>query len=230
MTETERRLKAQLDANAAAIARMQRQQQQVRQPDPYEEPEYYDAPPAGADAYGEPDNVDRDRLIMQAITQKATQDAVKQVRQINQVTEQQGKVIQGRMKRLVKDFPALADEQSDLVQRAKSTYARIARENPALAKDLKYELAVREAAAYLGARPTSVAAEDADWTMGPGNNPALSNRPTKSRLNAAIVANARLMGINVDPKTVEGKRNLAELNNYSTRFNADVDESHVRYR
>jgi hypothetical protein len=74
MTEAERRLKAQLDSNTAAIARMQRQAQ-VRQPDPYEEaPALYEGP--GDDGYG---GIDQDQLIMQAITQKATADAVKAV-------------------------------------------------------------------------------------------------------------------------------------------------------
>lgn len=230
MTETERRLKAQLDSNSAAIARMQRTNMRTPapQPDPYEQ-EYYDAPPGG-DAYGEPDQVDRDALIMQAITQKATQDAVKNINQINSINAANKGRVDGRMKRLVRDFPALADETSELVGRAKATYARIARENPTLPKDTKYELAVREAAAYLGARPTSVAPEDSDWTMASGNNPALPSRNTKSRLTPAIIANARFMGINVDPKTADGRKNLQELSVYSARFNADQDESHVRYR
>jgi hypothetical protein len=38
------------------------------------------------------------------------------------------------------------------------------------------------------------------------------------------------MGINVDPKTKEGQANLAELSEYSHRFNADQDESQFRYK
>src|SRR5687768_9677379 len=165
MNESERRLKAQIDANSVAIARMQRMQQANRQPDPYyEEPIAYDAPPQ--DPYGEP--VNQDALIMQAITQKATQDAVKQVNSMNKIKSDHKSLVTSRMKRLVRDFPALSEEGSELVNKSRQVYARIARENPMLPRDTKYELAVREAAAYIGARPTSVAPEHADWTMGPG--------------------------------------------------------------
>lgn len=228
MTEAERRLKAQLDANSAAIARMQRQVQAPAQPDPYQEEEVYDAPPNG-DPYGQP-NIDQDQLIMQAIAQKATQDAVKQITQNESLTKDYQKRVKGRMARLVEDFPALSEEGSELVSKSRQVYARIARENPTLDQATRYELAVREAAAAIGARPTSTPPEDADWTMGPGANPALPSKTSRSRLTPYIVANARLMGINVDPKTADGKRNLKELSEYSARFNADVDESSSRYK
>jgi hypothetical protein len=134
------------------------------------------------------------------------------------------------MERLVADFPALAEENSDLVGKSRQVYARIARENPTLDQATRYELAVREAAAAIGARPTSTPPEDADWTMGPGSNPALPSRSSRSRLTPHIVANARFMGINVDAKTKDGQRNLKELSEYSARFNADVDESASKYR
>lgn len=225
MTEAERRLKQQLDANTAAIARMQRQTR-APQPDPYD-----DVPPAmyegGNDGYG---GIDQDQLIMQAITQKATQDAVKAVNQQNNFAQDSKKRVKTRMERLVADFPALAEENSDLVAKSRQVYARIARENPTLDQATRYELAVREAAAAIGARPTSTPPEDADWTMGPGSNPALPSRSSRSRLTPHIVANARLMGINVDPKTKDGQRNLKELSEYSARFNADADESASKYR
>ncbi len=229
MTETERRLKAQLDSNSAAIARMQRTTQRpavAPQPDPYFQEPIYDTP------VGDPydSGPDTDALMMQAITQKVTNDAVAAVRANDAATQDQQKRVKGRMTRLVQDFPALSEESSELVNKSRQVYARIARENPALDQATRYELAVREAAAHLGARPTSTAPEDADWTMGPGANPALPSKSSRSRLTPHIVANARLMGINVDPKTVDGKRNLKELSDYSGRFNADVDESHAKYR
>ena len=49
-------------------------------------------------------------------------------------------------------------------------------------------------------------------------------------IKTKIIQNAMALGINVDAKTPEGKKNLAELDEYSGRFNADADENHFRYK
>jgi len=228
------RLKAQLDANSAAIARLQMQNQRAQaqnmQYDDYD-PYYYDEPAPIYNHDSDYGDVDPNKLILQAITSQATKEAVKNVKRHIRTEESEKAGITNRMKRLVKDFPALTDESSELVGRARRVYQRIANENPGLDESTRYELAVREAASAIGARPlTGSALDNVDWVMSSQHNPAISTKPSKSRLTPAILANAKLMKINIDPKTTEGKRNLRELSEYSARFNADVDESHVKYR
>lgn len=232
MTDAERRLKAQLDANTAAIQQMQRQGPPDYGPDPYygAPPEAYGPPPPG-DPYGSP--VDPNKIILQAITNQASAMAAKHVEDKYTRAKGQEDAIKTRMKRLVSDFPALSEEGSELVVKAREVYSRIAQENPGLDEATRYELCVREAATLIGARPTSVAPEDdSAWTMGSSSrkNPALPSKSTKSRLTPNILNNARAMGINVDPKTREGQQNLKELSEYSARFNADQDETAFRYR
>lgn len=236
MTEAEKRLKAQLDANTAAIQQMKMQMTPPPM-DPGYDP-YYAGPPMGygppppMDEYGSP--VDPNKIILQAITNQASAQASKFVEEKHTKQKAAEDNIKSRMKRLVSDFPALSEEGSDLVTKAREVYGRISQENPGLDEATKYELCVREAATLIGARPTSIAPEDdSAWTMGSStrHNPALpTGKAGKSRLTPAILANARLMGINVDPKTKDGQKNLKELSEYSSRFNADQDESSYRYR
>lgn len=236
MTEAEKRLKAQLDANTAAIQQMQRQAPpQQYAPEPGYDP-YYSEPPMGygpppGDPYGAP--VDPNKIIMQAITNQASAMAAKHVEDKYVRAKGQEENIKSRMKRLVSDFPALSEEGSDLVNKSREVYSRITQENPGLDEATKYELSVREAATLIGARPATIAPEDdSAWTMGSSTvrNPALPSKSTKSRLTPNIINNARAMGINVDPKTREGQQNLKELSEYSARFNADQDETAFRYR
>lgn len=232
MTEAERQLKRQLDQNTAALARMQMQQQHQnsRQPAPpqYEEPYFEDGGPWQGDPYGPP--VDTDALIMQAITKQAATDAAKQVGEASARVTNKENNVKKRMDRLVSMYPALSEDGSEMVQRARQIYSRIAQENPQLDEATRYELAAHEAATSIGARPVNMPAEFQDWTMGPSSNPALPSKGAKSRLTPEILANARLMGINVDPKTPQGQKNLKELSGYSARFNADQDETSVKYR
>jgi len=189
----------------------------------------YGPPPA--DPYGAP--VDPNKIIMQAITNQASAMAAKHVEDKYVRAKGQEENIKARMKRLVSDFPALSEEGSDLVNKSREVYSRIAQENPGLDEATRYELSVREAATLIGARPATIAPEDdSAWTMGSSTarNPALPSKSTKSRLTPGIIANAKLMGINVDPKTREGQQNLRELSDYSARFNADQDETAFRYR
>lgn len=246
MSEDLRRLRAQQEANSAAIARMQMmmqaqnarqthsdddededapqqwqqpQPQQYQQPQPQPQPQYQ--------------QVDPNQLVLQAITNQAAQNATRQVEQNLTANASVESKIKARMQRLVADYPALTQEDSELVVKSREVYARIAHENPTLDEATRYELAVREAAPLVGARPIGASVEDyaaSDFVMPVGRNPALPSRPTKSRLTPNIIANAKVMGINVDPNSVEGKRNLAELSEYSARFNADQDETQYRYR
>jgi hypothetical protein len=238
--EEAKRLRLQQEANSAAIARMQMQlqaqgathrtQREDVEDEPQPQPNGNPQAGAGAPQYQQ---VDPNIAMLNAITNAAAQRATQQVQQNLNANDSVTQKVKTRMQRLVADYPALAQEDSDLVVRSRESYARIAHENPGLDEATRYELAVREAASLIGARPVNAPVEDfatGDFVMPAGRNPALPTRATKSRLTDKIIANARLMGINVDPQTKEGKQNLAELSEYSARFNADVDESQYRYR
>lgn len=225
-----RRMKAQQDNLAAQLHRtqLQLQAQQARKApdDEFEEeeegtytPNYIQAQP--------------DEAIVNSIAQKAAQQAAYNVQQNLNAQNQVQENVKTRMKRLVDEYPAIQDENSQLTVRARDAYARITTENPTLDEASKYELAVREAASRLGARPVNAPVEDyaMDYTMPTGRSAASSSpRASKNRLTENIVKNAMAMGINVDPNSAEGKKNLAELNEYSARFNADADEQAFKYR
>lgn len=253
MTEAEqKRLKLQQEANSAAIARMQMQLQSQgarRAPQGFSQEDLDDdegtqtqhrQPPQQQQHQTPPQQqyqqVDPNQLILQAITNQATQAATAAVQQNLSASAQLEDRVKNRMKRLVDDYPALRQEDSQLVIRSRDAYARIANENPGLDEATRYELAVREAASSLGARPLNAPVEDyaaQDFVMPVGShNPSLPSRGVsgKNRLTPNIIANAKLMGIPVDPATPEGKKNLAELNEYSARFNADQDETQYRYK
>lgn len=237
MNEMEKKLKAQLDANTAALAKLQMQQQyQQRSQQAYEDqyggPEQFAGEPYAPEQQGY-GGADPNALLMQAITEEAAKRASAAVSHSATLAEHQKQGVKTRMERLVRDFPALAEEGSALVTKSREVYGRIAKENPGLDEATRYELAVREAASVIGARPTTISPEDdVAWTMGSGTtNPALPSKSGgKSRLNSNIIKNAAMLGINVDPKTKEGQQNLKELSEYSGRFNADQDESHFKYR
>ncbi len=241
MSDEVRRLKQQQEANSAAIARMQMmmQAQNAQRPvaDDDEEldpnPQQFQQPVQQQQQQPQYQNVDPNQLVLQAITNQAARAAATQVRQDMTATADVEGKIKSRMTRLVADYPALTQEDSELVIKSRTIYSRIAAENPALDEATRYELAVREAASHLGARPVNAPVEDyaaGDFVMPAGRNFAVPTRSTKSRLTQNIIRNAQAMNINVDPNTVEGKKNLAELSEYSARFNADQDESQYRYK
>jgi len=213
------------------------QMQMQARPDPYQEPVYEDddggsTPMAGAptgDDYG--NQVDPNQLILQAITAQAARQAAQVVNKGQKIEKNFEDGVKRRMERLVKDFPSLAEEGSELVNRARTIYSRIAVENPGIDEPTKYELAVREAASVIGARPVTLPAEDPSWTMpSGGTNPALPSKSSRSRLTPEIVTFAKVMGIDVDPRSKLGQQNLKELSENSARFNADQDESAFKYR
>lgn len=243
MTDNEKKLKAQLDAMTAMQSRTQMQlaainhrmqQQPQQQHNDIIEDEVFDSTnyfPQQQQQVPQQQQLTPNQLIMQGITQNAAAQAANMVYNHQQQTQAYTDSVKERMERLVGDYPALTDEGSDLVNKARSIYQRVERENPGLDNATKYELAVREAASNLGARPVTLAPEDAGWTMGnQNNNPSMPSKKSKSRLTPEILANAKLMGIDVDPKSQAGQKNLAELSEYSARFNADQNESHVKYR
>lgn len=235
----EKQMKAQMDAMMAAQSRTQLQlhqlNQRLQQPgyQPGYQPQEQIIEDDGTDqnVYYQQPQVDPNQLMMQAVTQKAAYDAAQMVAHQQQVQGRYTQTVTDRMDRLVTDYPALTDENSTLVQRARMIYQRVSGENPGLDEATKYELSVREAASALGARPVTLPAEeDAGWTMGQQHNPSLPSKQTRSRLTPAIITNAKLFGLDVDPKSRVGQANLKELSEYSARFNADRDESHVKYR
>lgn len=243
MSDELRRLKAQQEANSAAIARMNMQlqaqnarrgsQEDDEEDDLPPQQQHQQAPQQQQQQAPQYQQADPNALILQAITNQAANIATQKVQQNLTATGDVESKIKGRMQRLVADYPALQDEGSELVVKSREIYARIAHENPSLDEATRYELAAREAASILGARPVNAPVEDyaaSDYVMPVGRNPAVSTRSNKSRLTPNIIANARLMGINVDPSTPDGKKNLAELSEYSGRFNADADETMYRYK
>ena len=175
------------------------------------------------------------QAAIEAITDKAAQTATLNVLQEQGVRGAYNENVKNRMERLMNDYPALSDDDAPLTTEAKKVYARVSKENPGLDEPTRYEIAIREAASRVGAVPVSVASrvsEDDGWTMGGGRpNPAVTGKKRKAnRLTPAIVMNAKLMGVDVDPKTEQGKKNLLELNENSARFNADRDDSSIRYK
>lgn len=226
-----RRVKQQQEANAIRLQRLEMQlnAQNARREPVEEEPQYHQPQ--------EPqyNQVDQNQMLLDQITQRAAHDASQRV--IDQVSAHQTaeKAVKTRMDRLIADYPAVQQEDSALVIKARDIYQRINTENPGLDAASKYELAIREAASAIGARPVSKSfdAFSEDFTMpsNSGYNPAKGNAKSgRSRLTTNIVKNAMALGINVDAKTPEGKKNLAELDEYSERFNADADEAHFRYK
>lgn len=234
MSDELRRLKAQQDAQSAKLHQMQMQmqaQQARRQPDE-EEIEYIEeTPDPRIPNYV---HVNQQEAMVEAIAQRAAQTAAQQVQQNIQATQNVQESIKTRMNRLVSDYPAIQDENSPLTVKARDAYARISQENSTLDEATKYELAVREAASLLGARPVNAPLEDiaGDFLMGTNKNYSVSQTPKAkhSRLTQNILKNAMALGVNVDASTPEGKKNLAELNEYSARFNADQDEQQFRYK
>ncbi|UOF79092.1 hypothetical protein [Caudoviricetes sp.] len=225
----DKKLKAQLDQITAAQSRTQLQLQALNhklQQQPQQQQQFqYQQPP-------QQEIIEDDYVPAAVDASQVAHQAAQQAASMMYNYQQHNDKVRERMERLVGDFPALTDEGSELVNKARGIYKRVTAENPSLDDATKYELAVREAASYLGARPVTIAPEDAGWTMGNQNNgnPSLPSKNSRSRLTTAIIQNAQLMGINVDPKSKQGQLNLSELSEYSARFNADRDETHVKYK
>lgn len=227
------RLKAQQEAQAAQIQKlnMQIQANNARR-EPEHEEQYI--PPSQKQQQPQYEQVNHKAMldqIVQSVSQKASENVTQQM--MNQDTYKAQ--VEARYKRLSERYPAVREDDSKLTIKARDVYARVRQENPNLDEVTAYELAVTEAANYVGARPLDadvIEMASQDYTMPSGHNPAMgrSGRSGKSRLTQEILSNAKIMGINIDPGTAEGKKNLSELEEYTARFNADVDESHLRFR
>lgn len=231
-----RRMRALQEAQAAQIQRMnlELQAQKARHEDVEEEFEHVEQPQHQQyQQHQQYNQVNHDQMIMNQLANVAAEKAAQKVQQ-NLTSHQNVKdSITKRMERLVAEYPAIQEEDSLLTTKAREVYARITAENPTINEADKYELAVREAASRIGARPVNTEFDvNQDFTMPSNSNPArASARSGKlNRLNDNIIKNAMALGVNVDPKTKEGQENLKELNEYSARFNADQDETAYRYR
>lgn len=240
MSDELKRIKLQQEATAAQLQRLQMQvQAQHARRDDVEEEEEDPGFRSGthvqqqqAPQQQQYQQADPNQAMFEAITSTAANLAAQRVQQNIANNSDLETKIKARMQRLVAEYPALQQDDSQLVVKARETYTRIAQENPGLDEATRYELAVREAATRIGAVPVNAPVEDftGDFVMPTGRNPAQATRSTKSRLTKNILANAQLMGINVDPNNADGKKNLAELSEYSARFNADQDETMYRYK
>ena len=205
---------------------------------PQGEGEFYRAPaPQAQPQPRQPqyNEVEPEEELIQNIALHAANEATRRVQENMNAINGAGEQVKKRMQRLVEKYPALQDENSQFVQTARDEYKRIAEENPGLDEATRYELSVESTASLLGARPVNKQFDPftlgEDFTLPPANNPARgSGRSGKTRLTPNIIANAKIMGINVDPKTKDGQANLKELDEYSARFNADVDETQYKYR
>lgn len=228
------RLRRQQEANAIEIQRMKMRQnsEQARRQSPEEEVIEEQVDPR----YIQQQQPQYNTVTPEQIAIHAANLAAERVQKNISAYTEAGDKVKMRMNRLIQEYPALQDENSQMVIRARDEYQRIAAENPSLDEATRYELSVKSAASALGAVPVNASAEHyamQDFVM-PSNsdqNPSRGNsRGGKSRLTQNIIANAKIMGINVDPRTPEGKQNLKELDEYSARFNADADESMYKYR
>lgn len=235
--DTIRKLQAQQEAQAMELQRMkmqqarQNQQPYTPQPDPQEyvhetvinEPEY--------------NMVDQQQAMIEAITNRVTQQVTNNV----QAHQNAIKGVDNRMERLIKKYPGIQDDDHPITKQARDEYARISRENPGLIstdKGAAYELAVETAAATLGVRPANQEYNPMqDYTLSAGGSQNLQRRTSKSGnfLTPKILANFEVFAKNhpdfsIDPSTPQGKKNLEELNEYSERFRANQDESHLKYK
>jgi hypothetical protein len=221
------RTNVQLQKHQQEIQRLNARRPEPAKPEFYREPEQQHAP---QNQYNE---VDPDKELIENIATYAANVATQKVQSNMQSFQDAGAQVKQRMQRLVEKYPALGDEGSKLVIRARDEYQRIATENPSLDEATRYELSVESAASHLGARPVNIPFDpNQDFVMPSSHNPARSDRRSsgKSRLTPNIIANAKIMGINVDPNTKDGQQNLKELDEYSARYNADVDESQYKYK
>lgn len=230
------RLKMQQDANAIAIQRMQNQLKaqgaQPRQRQDEIDPNELPDPTQQRQQQQQPQyqQVDPNAAIVNHIINEAGKHVAQNF--ANQtLTHSQ---IQSRMGELMEKYPALRQDDHPLTIRSRDEYAQITKKNPQLDQATAYELAAANAASFLGLRPHNQSMDEVmqyDYTM--GANPSFSSAPqrkSKTRLTKPIVQFADIMGIHVDPRTPEGKKNLAELNEYTERFKADRDESEYRYK
>lgn len=230
-----KRLRAQQEAQAMRIQKMemekQRQQYQSAPPE-YEPPQnqYYEEEPP------QYNQVDQQQILIDQLTSRITNNVLSTV-QAHQGVQ---KTVDDRMQRLMDKYPAIREDDSVLTKVARDEVARISRENPSLSNDKAtlYELAVETAAAKLGARPVNMQFDpNQDYTVSSsGVNPAQPSRKSgHNYLTPKILANFEVLAknhpdFNLDPKTPQGQKNLAELNEYSERFRANVDESHLRFK
>lgn len=217
---------AQADANAMRLQRleMQMKAQNARRQEDDDEVIYHELPP-------EPqyNQVDQQQMLIDQLTRQVTEKVAVNLQAHQNVSNG----IENRMKRLVDEFPAIQEDDSPLTVASRDEYARISRENPTLDEANKYELAVKSAAVRIGARPINQQFDpNQDFTLSAGgnHNPAKRRSASGNRLTTQIVQNAMALGIDVDAKTPAGKRNLEELNEYAARFNADVNEDHLRFK
>lgn len=230
-----KRLRAQQEAQAMQLQRMQMQQQRQQyqpQPDDYQE---VVEPVQNQPQYSA---VDDQQAMIEAITQKITNQVTQNVTAFQNASKQ----VDNRMQRLIEKYPAIQEDDSPLTKVARDEYARISRENPGLLstdKGAAYELAVETAAARLGARPVNQEYNPMqDYTLsaqGTSNLAARRSSSGKNFLTPKILANFEAFAKNhpdfsLDPSTPKGKKNLEELNEYSERFRANQDESHLKYR
>ncbi len=232
-----RRIKANQEAQAMELQRlkMQSQRQNMNQPYVPSPPEQYTQHETVV--HDEYNAVDEQNAMIEAITQKVTQQVT------NNVAAYQNAVkgVDNRMERLIKKYPGIQDDDHPITKQARDEYARISKENPGLIstdKGAAYELAVETAAATLGVRPANQEYNPMqDYTLSAGGGQNLQRRTSKSGnfLTPKILANFEVLAknhpdFNMDPSTPQGKKNLEELNEYSERYRANVDESHIRYK
>lgn len=225
------RLRMQVDANNLAIQRMQRQMQaQGAKPVP-RVPDEEEVPDLTQERQAAPQyqQVDPNQAIVNHIINQAGQHAANQV--AHQTLSQSQ--IQARMGTLMEKYPALRQDDHPLTVRSRDEYTQVTKLNPQLDQATAYELATANAASFLGIRPHNQTMEEYmqyDYTMGGSSLSAAPQRKAKSRLTKPIVQFADILGIPVDNRTAEGKKNLAELNEYTERFKADRDESEFKYK
>lgn len=228
-----KRLRQIQEANAIAIQRMQNQlKAQGAKPLPREE-EHEEIPDiTQQQQFQQPQyqQVDPNGALVQQIINQAGQHAANQI--ANQgVAESQ---VKSRMGALMEKYPALRQDDHALTVRARDEYTILQRTNPSLDQATAYELAAANAASFLGIRPHNQSMDDYmqyDYTMGARSS--LSAAPTrkgKNRLTKEIVTFADFLGIDIDSRGQNGKKNLEELNEYTERFKADRDESEFRYK
>ncbi len=231
-----KRVKQLQEAQALRLQKMEMAQQaQNARRQEYEPPEGYvetveDVPPS------EYNRVNNQDMLIDQLTQRITQQVTQNVANYQNVS----KMADDRMQRLIDKYPAISQDDSVLTKAARDEVARISRENPSLTNDKAtlFELAVETAASRIGARPVNTQYDPhQDFTLSAqGYNPAQKTKSSGHNfLTPKIMANYEVLAkshpdFNMDPSTPQGQKNLKELNEYSERFRANVDESHLRFK
>jgi hypothetical protein len=126
------------------------------------------------------------------------------------------------LNQLVNDYPELADQGSELTQKAVNIYKALSEQDRS--SPIAYKAAVREAAAELGLLPKTRRSKDSSEpsiksnasSSNEGSSRSSSSSKKADKLDDRTIAFAKAVGLNVqDPKTIERLQKRAQRKNWN---------------